>query len=49
MHLHLLLTCLHFTVMREVGGAFSVLFGVGMLLPLQHAPPPPSVRVLSLL
>lgn len=27
--------------MREVSGAFSVLFGVWLLLPLLHAPPPP--------
>lgn len=45
--MHLLLTCLLFTVVREVSGAFSVLFGVWLLLPLQHAPPPPSVWVLS--
>lgn len=39
--MHLLLTCLLFTVVREVSGAFSVLFWVWLLLPLQHAPPPP--------
>lgn len=45
----LLLTCLLFAVVREVSGAFSVLFRVSFVLPLQHAPPLPSVRVLSLL
>lgn len=44
--MHLLLTCSLFIVVREVSGAFSVLFRVWLL---QHAPPPPSVWALSLL
>ncbi len=39
--MHLLLTCLLFAVVREVSSAFNVLFWVWLLLPLQHAPPPP--------
>lgn len=45
----ILLTCLLFTVVREVGGAFSVLFTVWLLLPQQHAPrfPPPFLFCVS--
>jgi len=47
--MHPLLTRLQFTVVKEVAEAFSVLFGVCLFLPLPHALPSPSVRVLSLL